>query len=44
MSLNSRNQGFPFYFCLLNDRRIRIQEAKKLVDPVHPDSDPDTQQ
>ena len=32
-----------FLTILLNDRRIRIQEAQKHVDPVDPDSDPDPQ-
>ncbi len=29
-----------FLLFLLNDRRIRIQEAQKHVDPVDPDPDP----
>jgi hypothetical protein len=32
-----------FLLFLLNDRRIRIQEAQNHVDPVDPDSDPDPQ-
>jgi hypothetical protein len=32
-----------FLIFLLGDRRIRIQEAQKHVDPVDPDSDPDPQ-
>jgi hypothetical protein len=46
-SENSRNQGFPYYIFLHDDRRIRIWilEAQKHVDPVDPDpdSDPDPQ-
>ncbi len=34
-------EGIKVYFLfLLDDRRIRIQEAQKHVDPVDPDSDP----
>jgi hypothetical protein len=40
MSQNSRNQGFS-YFISLNDRRIRIRDAQKRLDPVGPDLDPD---
>jgi hypothetical protein len=41
MSQNSRNQGFLTIQYLLNDRRIRIREAQKHVDPVDPDPDSD---
>jgi hypothetical protein len=37
MPQNSRNQGFSYYVYLLNDRRIRIREAQKHVDPMDPD-------
>jgi hypothetical protein len=35
-SQNSRNQGFPYYFCLLIEGSGR---PKKHADPVDPDSD-----